>query len=142
MEFENYLALIGTIIAIFTLARQIYISNQQSKIKTFFIYTQRYQDIMLKLPLTIKSNDFLIKDLEKDKKDELLVWLRAYFNLCSEEYYLNQKKLVDNNIWGLWESGIQDSLKIIAFRDAWKELKKNGYYDKDFSNYINNMIEQ
>jgi len=141
MVFENYLALISTLIALFTLARQIYISNKQSKIKTFFTYTQRYQDIVVNLPLNIKSNDFSINKLEKKEKEHLLIWLRAYFNLCSEEYYLNKKKLVDSDIWELWELGIHDSLKLIAFQDAWKELKNNEYYEKDFSNYINNMIK-
>lgn len=45
-------------------------------------------------------------------KEEILRWIRAYYDLCSEEYHLNKK------IWKLWDAGMKDSLKKPAFIDA------------------------
>lgn len=46
------------IIAILALVWQIHQSNKQSKMHFFTIYAQRYQDIVITLPVGLKSNEF------------------------------------------------------------------------------------
>ena len=141
MDISNYIALGTALVAIAGLFWQIWTSNKQSKMQTFLTYTQRYQDIVIHLPIGVESDKF---ELTKDPKEreDILRWLRSYFDLCSEEYYLNQSSLVDGKVWSLWKAGMSDSLKKPAFIQAWKEIQSNGYYHAKFASFIEGLIQQ
>lgn len=141
MKISDYIALCAAIVAIVALAWQIWTSNKQSKMHTFLAYTQRYQDIVKNFPIGVESKDFELSK-EKNEKESLLRWMRSYFDLCSEEYYLNENKFIDNKVWILWEGGIKDSISKPAFVQAWNIIQDNGYYDSKFANYINDLITQ
>ncbi len=140
--YRDYIISISVVIAIFTLVYQLYIHNKQLKMQTFFHYTERYQNILINLPIDIESNNFQLNSLKKEEKEEILKWLRAYFDLCSEEYYLYNRKLIDDSAWTLWHAGIKISLQKSAFRDGWNEIQKNDYYNLDFATYIESIIKK
>ena len=142
MDIKDYIALAAVVVAVGAMAWQLRLSNKQSKMQTFLTYTQRYQDIIINMPVGIESDNFSIENLEEKEREHLLRWLRAYFDLCSEEYFLNQNKLVDTNAWQLWESGMTDSLKKPAFIKAWTEIQKNKYFHQEFAGYIEKIIHQ
>ena len=120
---------------------QIHEHNRQSKLTIFTIYTQRYQNIVINFPIEIEQDDFILDDhIANDRM--LLVWIRAYFDLCSEEFQLHKDKLIDQHIWGLWDAGIQNSFQKPAFKDAWKKIQKNNYYNAIFANYIERLINK
>ncbi len=139
MDITNCIALVTALIAIFALLWQIWTSNKQSKMQTYLVYTQRYHDIAVNFPIGVESATFHLPQDEKEKEN-ILRWLRAYFDLCSEQYYLNEKKLIDNKVWILWKGGMQDSLQKPAFQQAWKEIQTNNYYNKVFANYIEGLM--
>lgn len=124
------------IIAILALVWQIHQSNKQSKMNFFSIYTQRYQDIVINLPIGLESKEFSLDSFSDEKKEEILRWIRAYYDLCSEEYHLNKDGLISNKIWKLWNAGMRDSLKKPAFIEAWNLIQINDYYDSDFADYV------
>lgn len=66
--------------------------------------------------------------------------MRAYFDLCSEEYYLWKNKNVDEDTWKEWESGIKFTFSKPAFKQAWSVVKLDTIYYGEFSNYINDRI--
>jgi len=115
MDITHYISLGAVSVAVAALAWQVYLSNRQSKMQTFLTYTQRYQDILINLPIGVESDNFSIENLEEKEREHILRWIRAYFDLCSEEYFLNKNKLLDENAWQLWESGMTHSLKKPAF---------------------------
>ena len=142
MSAAEYISLGAVFVAVLALAWQVHLSNNQSKMQTFLTYTQRYQDIVINLPIGVESDDFSLDGLEGKEREELLRWLRAYFDLCSEEYYLNKNKLVDAKAWQLWQSGMTDSLKKPAFIEAWRTVQSNNYFHHEFASYIQNIINQ
>ena len=75
------------------------------------------------------------------EKEDILRWLRAYFDMCSEEYYLHDNELVDEKVWNLWEAGIVDSLKKPAFVKAWGLIQSNKYFHHKFATYIEKIID-
>lgn len=141
MNIEHYISIITALIAVSALIWQIRTNNKQSKMQTFLVYTQRYQDIFINLPSGIESNDFDINNGEYDK-EMFLRNLRAYFDLCSEQYQLHKRGLIDDKVWTLWKNGMKDSLKKPAFIQAWKEIQSHDYYHRHFADYIDRLIPE
>ncbi|NTU49692.1 MAG: hypothetical protein HGA87_02145 [Desulfobulbaceae bacterium] len=139
MDLAELISTGAVIVAIAALAYQIYQSNIQARLQNFTNYTQRYQDIFLNLPIDIESNSYNLDKLDKDKKEETLRWIRAYFDLCSEEFYLNQNRYLDKNVWILWEAGMRDCMKKAAFKQAWQIIQGEGYYSEEFGNFISHI---
>ena len=140
MDAPEYISLGAVFVAVVALAWQVHLSNAQSKMQTFLTYTQRYQDIVINLPIGVESESFSLEGIESKDREEILRWLRAYFDLCSEEYYLNKNNLVDARAWRLWESGMTDSLQKPAFVEGWRIIQSNKYFHHEFANYIQKRI--
>jgi len=129
----KFLGIVGTVVALFY---QIFNNNRQLKTQTFFHYTNRYQNIIMNLPIDIESETYDTNSI----KDDHLIWFRAYFDLCSEEYYLYRNKMIDKKVWDLWKSGMETSLRKPAFKYAWEKIKNTGYFCKEFENFINGIL--
>ena len=91
------IALIAACVAIAALLWQINTSINQSKIQTYLTYTQRYRDIVINFPIGVESSTFNLPT-DDEQLDSLLRWLRAYFDLCSEQKNRGQRAIV-SNIW-------------------------------------------
>lgn len=66
--------------------------------------------------------------------------MRAYFDLCSEEYFLWKKKNIDKDTWEEWASGIKYALSKKAFQNGWKLISLDTIYYKDFSKFVNEIL--
>ncbi|QIZ77543.1 hypothetical protein [Ferrimonas lipolytica] len=124
----------------FGLLYTIHSFNKQQKLIVFMDYTKRYQDICLNLPENINETEFSFDDLDKNTKEKTLRYMRAYFDLCSEEYHLYLQKHIHKNTWKEWESGIQFALSKTAFRSAWEILQLDTIYYSDFSKFVDKTI--
>ncbi len=131
----------GVFIALVFSLKQSYLMRQQLKVNMFADYTKRYQQITLNLPENINDTDF---DLYKHKKekpelyDKIMRHMRSYFDLCSEEYFLNKKKLIENVVWKEWSEGIRSTFKQKAYIDAW-EIADSNFYD-EFADWMKNDV--
>jgi hypothetical protein len=67
--------------------------NQQTRMQNFAEYTRRYQQIVLHFPENINSKDFVL-DGRKDY-NEVMCYMRAYYDLCFEEWYLHREILIE-----------------------------------------------
>lgn len=103
------------------------IAKQQYKLQFFAEYTKRYQDLILHMPKDIDDRPLNDKEAE--------TFMRLYFDLCSEEYYLYKHDGIDEEVWGLWVDGMKTAMSRIKFREFWKELHSH-YDDKDFVNFM------
>lgn len=112
---------------------------KQMKLQSFSEYTKRYQEINMHMPLDIYNHDFNIDSLEESQQSELLRNMRAYFDLCSEEYYLGKNDLIENYIWAQWKSGMAMSMKSPAYQRSWEIISKHSAYDESFKLMINKM---
>ena len=140
MTIGEIIALSAALTALGALSWQIWQSTRQAKMQIFIVYTQRYHDIMLKLPIDVESSDFNIDSLEPANKAALLRAMRAYYDLCSEEFYL--RKNFDRKVWSMWKRGMEYAFVRPAFRDAWDLLpNKKEYDEKRFTGFVKEVHE-
>lgn len=122
--------------------KQFEVFSQQLRLSFFADYTKRYQEIILNFPETINEPNFSFDGLEKDVRDKTIRYMRAYFDLCSEEFHLNQKLHIDEDVWKIWKSGIEFAFKKKAFQDAWLIIIKDTIYSEEFIAWINAEIKK
>ena len=107
------------------------IAKQQFQFQFFAEYTKRYQDLMLSMPKDLDTSSIFNKDVD--------TYMRLYFDLCSEEYYLHSQGVIDDFIWGLWTEGIKTEMNKQEYKTAWKAL--GGYYDnRSFISFMSDLI--
>ncbi len=115
--------------------------SKQLKLNFFSEYTKRYQNIILNLPSNINDDSFDFEKLSEKKKEKTIRYLRIYFDLCSEEYFLSEHKNIDKYVWKEWKSGIEYSLSKKAFKDGWKNyINTNTIYYKEFASFIDEIL--
>ena len=93
------------------------------KLSFFAEYTKRYQEIMLNLPEGINTNSVAYND----SSERVRRYLRAYIDLCSEEFYLHQNRKIHHKVWENWEQGIKASFQLNLFNEAWEHFDKTSY---------------
>jgi hypothetical protein len=88
-------ATIGTLIIVifsYCLAeQQLVLLKDQRQWQNFNEMNVRYAELLSKMPGGIGSDD------SKDQK--IKIWVRQYFDLYSEEYWLYKKKLIPEEMW-------------------------------------------
>lgn len=105
----------------------------QYQFQFFAEYTKRYQNLILQMPDNLDTSSIYNKDVD--------IYMRLYFDLCSEEHYLHTKGVIDDFVWGLWSEGIQTAMKRPNYKSAWKLL--GGYYsDTSFISFMSDMIRK
>lgn len=139
-SFVLLVTIIGLIISILNNRKQVKAFNEQLKLNFFSTFTSRYQEIILNFPEEINEPDFDYNKLQTEDRSKVLRYMRAYFNLCSEEFDLWKAGKIEERIWENWKEGIEFSFSKVAFRNAWKLIKFDSYYYSDFSTWINNLI--
>jgi len=105
------LANIATVVVAIAIRTSIDQFKEQLQLTVFSDYTKRYQEIMLNFPESINEDDFDFDELDKNNettiKEKTLRYMRAYFDLCSEEYFLHSQGKIGENTWHEWKSGIE-----------------------------------
>lgn len=133
-----------TIIGLFitTIALFISISQFRKQLQlTFFAdYTKRYQEILLNFPETINRKNFDFNKLDADTKEKTLRYMRAYFDLCSEEYFLYNKGSIDESTWKEWKSGIEYAFSKTAFKKGWGIIALDTCYYSNFVNFVKPFV--
>ena len=114
------------------LLKQNELMLKQNRFALFAEYTRRYQDLILRMPETICLGEFKHTDMEAVK------YMRLYFDLCSEEYWLHQEELIPEKTWEIWMEGMQTTLNQKPFKDAWNYL--SGYYDEEFARFFRTEV--
>lgn len=112
--------------------------KDQSKLSVFTTYTTRYSDIIEGLPTNVNEKSRGLEEFPD--KSRTMNFMRRFFDLCSEEFYLHQRKFIDNKVWKLWGEGMSFHLSFKSVQDAWLIVKVEGY-DTDFVTFIQNIVE-
>ncbi len=120
---------------------QLKAMKDQIGVTVFTTYTQRYMDLMAKLPASAYD---IRTQSERPQSigDAELSTIRSFFDLWSEEHYLHTRGLVDRKVWKLWENGIRFHMKAGAFQDGWKRLydPRSERYDSAFVQLVMRCI--
>ena len=115
------------LVAVITIVYTQYKDRRQNKILMFSEYTRRYQEILINMPESIFNGTEHI-----NAKTQM--YMRLYFDLCSEEYHLWRKGMIPNQIWEMWKEGMQITTNRPIYKKAWKDLSVE--YNKDFWQYF------
>jgi len=135
-ETAELVSILGVLITVVALWFTVRSFKKQLQLTFFSEYTKRYQEITLNLPSNINREDFSFDALPPELKDRTLRYMRAYFDLCSEEYFLKRKNHLDDETWKEWKTGMEFSFSKTAFREAWKTLQLNSTYYGEFTAFV------
>ena len=145
MSFSDWMSLITTVatacsaiatgFAAWVVYSQLGKLSRQITLQTFADYTKRYQSIILNLPEDINASDFV---LNGDRSDytKTMRYMRAYFDLCFEEWDLNRLKMIDTRHWSVWRGGIETALSKPAFKQAWEIIRKDTRFGREFESFV------
>lgn len=136
MNTTDIIAISAILVTILVNAFQIKQNTKQLKLQFFSEYTSRYQNILLNLPVNIFSEEFQIKKLNPEDQQSMYKYLRMYFDLCSEEFYLSREKKVAQKVWKEWEQGILYNFKIKHINEALIHCGIRPEFYTDFVSYL------
>lgn len=147
VKWELFTAFGGMAIAVFSNIKQLYsmnkslkTQNEQAKNQFFADYTKRNQELILHFPANIAADDFTYETLDTKERDTVMRYMKAYFNLCSEEYYLYMHGVIDNYVWNEWKAGMTYAFNKPAFRIARREIYKDVDFNIDFQKFADSLM--
>jgi hypothetical protein len=134
----NLISTFAALVAIGGLIYQSRSTSKQVKLQNFIEYTKRYQEIILNFPENINDADFTFGSMETNIKNKTMRYMRAYFDLCFEEYILHEKKFIDDELWSIWKGGMEVAFSKLAFQQAWESIQKDTKFGEGFEAFVKN----
>jgi hypothetical protein len=123
-----------------TLSSQEEQQNRELKLSHYSEYTSRYQDILLNFPSNIGALSFQLHKLKAADREKILVYMRAYFDLCYEEWDLHNRQLIDQKDWDVWKDGMSKTLVRPAFRESWQHFtSENSEFGDTFTKFVSDL---
>lgn len=115
--------------------------SDQLWLQTFSVYTGRYLDVLEALPpsATLGTHSS-VADASPQDQAAMLVVMRRYMNLCSEEYYLHSRRRIDKSTWGVWLDGMRRTMGVPAFREAWRVVGEEYAYFPSFHGFMTAIV--
>ena len=59
-----------------------------------------------------------------------------YLNLCSEEFYLKEQRLLSAAVWGIWECEMRSTVASPPYIRAWSTLARQFESYPEFSAFV------
>ena len=122
---------------------------KQIWLQQFTDYTKRYQDIIRDFPEDVNEPEFV---LDKDTGTEggharfgkTMRAMRAYFDLCYEEWELHERKDIDERTWAIWSGGMATAFKKTAFQQAWTRITRphDTNYGSRFKRFVDSLMAE
>lgn len=131
-------ALGGVIVSILALWKQMRKLSDQLMIQQFSDYTKRYQEIILHFPEDINENSFVLSN--RMDYDQVMRYMRAYFDMCYEQWFLNTRTLLDEKMWADWKLGMGSAFSKPALRQAWRIIKEDSNFGIGFEGFVNGLL--
>lgn len=135
-----WLTAVAAIVGLFFVWRQLGGLNKQLKLQTYSDYTRRYEAIVMRLPEDVNSADFKLEG--RGDYNQTMRAMRSYFDLCFEEWDLNEKKLIDPQFWETWQDGIRTAMSKTAFRQAWSVISSDSEFGERFEAFLDDLPGQ
>lgn len=126
----------GVVVAILTLAIGVLQFIRQKRWSFFEKYTARYQHVIEIMPESVLSG----KTVPEEDKKQAMCATRLYIDLCSEEFYLRQKRHIYRKVWKEWKEGMKIMFSNPFVKDFFQKTYKKTYVD--FANFVENELIQ
>ena len=140
MQLANTIALFTLSASLFGLIIAIWIHRKQLNAQAFIAYTEKYDSLVEKMP------DYWHHRYEKqyvfpDSDEVSRQKFRAYFHLCSQEFYLYIKGLVARDVWLIWVREIEKNLYTKLLVREWSKLDDEFKSYTEFYSYVKEVQE-
>ncbi len=131
-------ALAGVVVTAAGLYVTVRSVRDQLWLHTFAEYTRRYAEVVRELPSESRrpGSSFDLRALPEDERDRILNAARAYLNLCSEEFFLHYRGRIDKETWAIWQTGIEETVRLPWLQGAWAELEDEYSYVPEFRSFM------
>lgn len=137
----NWITLAGFILAVFAFLYQGHATRKQLALQNFANYTKRYEDIFLHLPEVVADADFSLASITTEEvKSNIMRYMRAYFDLCSEELVLYKRGYIDKATWHTWKSGMKAAFARESSRQIWAIISKETYFSPAFRTFVDDIM--
>jgi hypothetical protein len=116
--------------------------KNQLWLQMFGEYTRRYSEIVRDLPYESRrpKSGFDPAQLDGETRNRLENAVRAYLNLCSEEYYLYLRGRIDKETWTIWRRGIEETIRLPWITTAWGEVRVEYAYFPEFLAFLDDCV--
>ena len=116
--------------------------RDQLWLQTFAEYTRRYAEIVRELPSESRrpGSGFSLDALGPDERGRILNAARGYLNLASEEFFLHGRGRIDNETWGIWKTGIAETVRLPWLQLAWQELEPEYTHFEDYCGFMRECV--
>jgi len=81
-----------------------------------------------------------LKEQDKSLFNKTMRYMRVYFDLYSEEYYLRKNSLIDKRVWKEWEKGIRYSFAQKPYSEAWQLATSNSKFYDEFAKWVEREV--
>jgi hypothetical protein len=144
MTIESFVAVAGVggvLVALLQILFTVKGIRDQMWIATFSEYTRRYSEIAREVPSELRRpGGRSSADLSEAERDRLMNSVRAYLNLCSEEFYLRKRGLIDKETWAVWLLGMKETVASSWISEAWPAMQNEYSYYPDFCAFMNELV--
>jgi len=139
LDISNIINLMLFLATLVTALVTFHFIRKEHWVTLYFEFNERYAEIRWQLPNDILSDNFDISRLENE---DLMKLIRRYFDLCSEEFYLREKKRwIEKELWQEWEIGIKYYMSKPAFIEAWQKVRNEEDYYVGFVKFMNGVTK-
>lgn len=111
-------------------------------LQTFADYTRRYSEIVRPLPVSSVDphGDFDLAGIDVDARQRILSTARAYLNLCSEEFYLHERGLIDRHTWSIWRKEMEGSFSAPWLKQSWPSMRAEYTSYRPFVRFVDKCL--
>jgi hypothetical protein len=116
--------------------------RHQLWLQMFSEYTRRYAQIVEGLPSESRrpGGNFDLEGLDEAARGGVENAVRAYLNLCSEEYYLHKRGHVDDETWRIWRLGMEATFGLPWIQATWAAVEHEYGFYEEFQHFVAECI--
>lgn len=135
----NAAGVLVAVVGLLFLWVQIRQVKNQLILQNYSEYTRRYAEIVHRLPEVINSEEFELGAWRTD--NDFMRNMRAFFDLCFEEWDLHNRELIPTASWNIWRGGIQTAMRRAAFQQAWEIVRDTSGFGDEFNNWMDSLAK-
>jgi hypothetical protein len=135
---DTYLTGASILVAVAAFLWGVKSYRDQMNAQLFLEFTRRFEEVMQSFPKNVWSSRLNIEGKPPPKSKAVSLSALRYLNLCSEEYYLRQKRWLYRETWEIWERELLRTLQTPLFLREWKTLSSEFESYPEFKEYVDN----
>jgi hypothetical protein len=142
LDIMTWYEALSLIISVFGFGGIVYSIRQntkQAKASVFFEFTKRYAEI--DKDTNYVSSNYRKNKISKTDLDNYYKFLDQYIDLFHQEFELHRRRLIDNEIWKIWESYAREHVTHQTFSGYWESEHGESSFSPNplFVNFINGL---